>query len=56
MNVSLARYSPFGSNPTFGVVRRRFEINRLVLAFRMPASWNQIAAWLQQIEGLLRAA
>jgi len=56
MNVSLARYSPFGSNPTFGVVRRRFEINRLVLASLMPASWNQIASWLQEVDGLRHAA
>jgi hypothetical protein len=58
MDVSLPRHASVRFEPTVWdrTVRRQFEINRLELASLMPASWNPIARWLEQIDALRRAA
>ena len=38
------------------LLERAYEKSVKVLASLMPASWNQIAIWLQQVDGLRRAA
>ena len=41
---------------TLGCIGKLRGVNALELASPMPASWNQIASWLKQIDNLRQAA
>ncbi len=46
----------YGFQQALGWIRKSLEVNALGLASPMPASWNQIVAWLVRFDALRHAA